>query len=173
MEVKIMFKRGKAISAKIIIISLFFVFLSFNLFSAHDTNSSINDCGNITLRKTDNTPVKFSEFKGENLLVVFWSPRCSHCIHEIPNLIKLKDEYGDKLRIVSVLEINYDKKVQKFIEDKKLNYPVFKYNYKLEECLGGVKYFPTLYFLNNKLEVKKKLESFHEYEEIKGIIDSL
>ena len=146
------------------------LFLSFNIFAVQNNS---NSCGNIVLNNVDNTKANFSDFTGGKLLVVFWSPRCSHCVNEIPVLKKLKKEYGNKLTIISVLEINYDDFVKDFLEKNKLPYPVFKMNYKLENCLGGVRYFPTLYFLNSEGKVKNKLESYNEYETIKSIIDSL
>jgi thiol-disulfide isomerase/thioredoxin len=152
------------------ILLLFILFLSFSLFAAQ---KKFNSCGNIVLNNVDNSQSKFSDFTGGKLLVVFWSPRCSHCVNEIPVLKRLKKEYNDKLTIISILEIGYDNFVKDFLEKNKLPYPVFKMNYKLENCLGGVRYFPTLYFLNADGKIKNKLESYNEYEVIKNIIDSL
>ncbi len=158
---------------KKILILLIILFASGFILSQNFNQNIDKNCGKIILKNVNGSSSVFSDYFGKKLLVVFWSPRCIHCVNEIPILKRLKKEYGDELTIISILEIPYDNFVKNFLEEKNLPYPVFKMNYNLENCLGGVRYFPTLYFLTDKTVIKGKLESFHKYNELKKIIDSL
>lgn len=45
---------------------------------------------------------KLSEFRGQVVLLVFWSPYCSHCLDEMPILKALDERYGEDLVVISI-----------------------------------------------------------------------
>ena len=58
--------------------------------------------GDFQLRSLDGKKVRLSDFRGKVVLINFWTTWCSACVSEIPELIALQREYGDKLVIVGV-----------------------------------------------------------------------
>jgi thiol-disulfide isomerase/thioredoxin len=69
---------------------------------------------------------RLSAYRGKVLLVNFWATWCPPCRAEIPDLIKLKNEYRD--RGLAVVGITYPPQtpaqVQRFVRKLKVNYPV-------------------------------------------------
>jgi peroxiredoxin len=68
-----------------------------------------------------------SEFHGKKIVMLdFWATWCDICKKEMPNLVKLQNQWKDKnFEIISiVLQSGDTKEVKKIINDKKLNFPV-------------------------------------------------
>ena len=156
----------------LIVFSVLVFILSLNIYSNQEQDGNVKQSiSDIVLKNVDGTTSKLSDFGGKKLIVVFSSPKCVHCVDEIPTLKKLIKEYKDKLNIVSVLMIPVDKNVMKFLKNEKLPYPVFKRNEEFEELIGGVGYYPTIYFLDKNMKVKKRTECYKEYDYIEYIIE--
>src|SRR5690242_17181569 len=49
-------------------------------------------------------PVNKDSWAGKVVLVNFWATWCPPCREEIPELLKLKKEYGDRLEIIGISE---------------------------------------------------------------------
>ena len=77
---------------------------------------------------------------GEATLVVFWEVWCPHCRREVPNVQKTYEKYKDQgLNLVAVTKITKtatNEKVQEFIDENSLTYPMAKENGKLSERFG-------------------------------------
>ena len=56
-------------------------------------------------------PITSSSFEGKSLLVTFWATWCPPCIQEIPNLIKLQNEYRDTGFSVVAISVDQEKGV--------------------------------------------------------------
>ena len=58
------------------------------------------------------------------LVVNFWAPWCVPCRREVPDLIALQQEYGDRIQI---LGIAYDsaENIESFADEYQMNYPSF------------------------------------------------
>lgn len=50
----------------------------------------------------DGTLFKLSEQKGQFVLLHFWGSWCAPCLRENPEMVKLYEEYGDRVSFVSV-----------------------------------------------------------------------
>jgi thiol-disulfide isomerase/thioredoxin len=71
------------------------------------------------------------DLQSENpTLLVFWEEWCPHCKREVPKMQKLHDTYkGQGLQMVGLTKItrsSTDDKVNAFIKDQKLSYPMAK-----------------------------------------------
>jgi thiol-disulfide isomerase/thioredoxin len=52
--------------------------------------------------KFKNTSAHISDFKGKLLILDFWGVTCGTCIAEMPHLVKLQQEFSDKIQILLV-----------------------------------------------------------------------
>src|SRR5437763_1668294 len=52
-----------------------------------------------SLRALDGHEVRFSDFRGKVVLINFWPTWCTACVSEMPELIALQKQHGDKLAI--------------------------------------------------------------------------
>ncbi len=73
-------------------------------------------------------------------LVVFWEEWCPHCRREVPELVKTYDALkGQGLQVVGLTKItksSTEEKVQAFISEQKINYPIAKETGALSEHFG-------------------------------------
>jgi len=73
---------------------------------------------------------KFSQYKGKTVLMTFFGPMCPPCIIEMPHLIELQKEHGDKLQIVAIqVQMPMEnKELASFVKKNHINYPVVNLN---------------------------------------------
>jgi len=65
-----------------------------------------------------------ADFKGEVLFVNFWATWCPPCLAELPGIEALYADYGDKVSFILITN-QAPGEVQAFIENKKLEAPVY------------------------------------------------
>ncbi len=58
--------------------------------------------GDFSLRALDGRRVRLSDFRGKVVLINFWTTWCTACLSEMPELIALQKQGGDKLAIIGV-----------------------------------------------------------------------
>jgi thiol-disulfide isomerase/thioredoxin len=106
-------------------------------------------------------PITSSSFEGKSLLVTFWATWCPPCIQEIPNLIKLQNEYRDTGFSVVAISVDQEKGVvQKMVNRKEINYPVMMADQSVTREFGGVYGIPTSFLVSKKGTVVKKYSGF-------------
>ncbi len=105
---------------------------------------------NFTLMDKENKQVSLSDFKGMYVLLDFWATWCRPCIAEIPNLKRIKNDFGgDKFEIISVcIDRNNPSTIATWnsIDEKfQTNWvQLFDANGEATAKKYNVKHFPTL-----------------------------
>ncbi|OGF45428.1 MAG: hypothetical protein A2452_02300 [Candidatus Firestonebacteria bacterium RIFOXYC2_FULL_39_67] len=81
---------------------------------------------NFTIKDLNGKDVSLNEFKDKKtVLLVFWTTWCVYCRQEIPELIKLKEQYKDNnLEIFGVNIQETPAKVKSFTDKNKTNYSI-------------------------------------------------
>jgi thiol-disulfide isomerase/thioredoxin len=64
-----------------------------------------------------------AEWSGQVRIVNFWATWCPPCRREIPLLIDLQQEYGDRMQVIGIA-IDDLAEVQSYAEETAFNYPV-------------------------------------------------
>ena len=106
-------------------------------------------------------PIASSSFAGKSLLITFWATWCPPCIQEIPNLIKLQNEYSSNGFSVVAISVDQEKGVvQKMVNRKEINYPVMMADKAVTRDFGGVYGIPTSFLVSKKGTVVKKYSGF-------------
>jgi len=106
-------------------------------------------------------PVNSALFKGKSLLVIFFATWCPPCVQEIPNLIRLQEEYAENDFSVVALSVDQEKDVvQKMVEKKAINYPVMMADNAITRDFGGVYGIPTSFLVSKKGTVLKKYTGY-------------
>jgi thiol-disulfide isomerase/thioredoxin len=106
-------------------------------------------------------PIDSSSFAGKSLLITFWATWCPPCIQEIPNLIKLQNEYGANGFSVVAISVDQEKGVvQKMVTRKEINYPVMMADKEVTRDFGGVYGIPTSFLVSKKGTVVKRYSGF-------------
>jgi peroxiredoxin len=116
-------------------------------FGKHAPDFSIND---ITGKAH-----KLSEYRGRNVVVVFWATWCPACNQEIPHLVELRKMLPeDKLAILSISN-EEPGHLKHFAESKGINYTVASLgDNPLPEPFANVTSIPTSFFIDPEGKIK-------------------
>jgi thiol-disulfide isomerase/thioredoxin len=119
-------------------------------------------------------PVNKDNWGGKVVLVNFWATWCPPCREEIPELIELKKEFGDKMQIVGISEDDDPPaSVIKFAHAKGMTYPIVMATPELIEAYGGVPALPTSFLIDTQGRVVQKHSGLYPIEFYQREIRSL
>ena len=98
---------------------------------------------------------KLSDYRGRNVVVVFWATWCPACNLEIPHLIELRNMLPeDKLAILSISN-EEPEHLKHFAESKGINYTVTSLGQSpLPEPFANVTSIPTTFFIDPEGKIK-------------------
>jgi thiol-disulfide isomerase/thioredoxin len=124
--------------------------------------------------------VSFAEFsQGKPVLINFWATWCGPCVRETPDLVELYHELKSQgaLFIGVSADLGDDAKdlVTEFTAKFKVPYQVvIDNNGELQQALGGLRGYPTTYYVDKNGKIVKKLlgmQSKQKFaEEFKAIL---
>ena len=98
---------------------------------------------------------KLSDYRGRNVVVVFWATWCPACNLEIPHLNELRNTFNeDKLAILSISN-EEPRHLKHFAESKGINYTVTSLGQSpLPEPFANVTSIPTTFFISPDGKIK-------------------
>jgi cytochrome c biogenesis protein CcmG/thiol:disulfide interchange protein DsbE len=113
-----------------------------------------------TLTDLTGKSVSLADFKGKVVVLDFWATWCPPCRKEIPDFISIQGEYG--ARGVQVVGVALDEmpKVQAFVRDNGMNYPVLMGNDDVVARYGGIEGIPTTFIIDRKGKIVDRFEGF-------------
>lgn len=105
--------------------------------------------------------VSWSEYQGSPVVLALWAPWCPHCQTELPALADLSRQFPNVrlVTIASAIGKRSGPSPDEFMEDHRLTFPV-----AIDDANGllarafGLRYFPTVYFVNSDGTVLRVLE---------------
>lgn len=100
----------------------------------------------------NNNKWEFKQIGQKSVLVVFFATWCPPCKAEIPHLLNLKKQFGDKFEVVGVLveDGKQNSEIIAFANEHKINYPVTNSpkNFVLASAVGGVETIPAMFLFD-------------------------
>ncbi len=118
------------------------------------TNWYGREAEDFTFRSIDDDKVrKLSDYRGKDVIVVFWATWCPPCKIEIPHLKKLrKDISPEKLEIIAVSKEN-TRLLKQFAKSNDLNYTITSVSSRLPAPFSYVESIPTSFYINEQGEI--------------------
>jgi len=100
------------------------------------------------LKNEHNAPINLAAYKGKVVLLNFWATWCGPCKEEIPEFIRLYDEYKSKgFEILGVSADDTPEQLQVFMKEHSMNYTVLQMTPDFEDAFGPFYGYPTSFFI--------------------------
>jgi peroxiredoxin len=126
-----------------------------------------------TLTDIRGANVSLADFKGKVVILDFWATWCPPCKREIPDFIKLQDEYGSRgLQIVGIA-LDQPGKVRAFAQQNGMNYPVLLGTDQIAALYGGIEGIPTTFIVDRKGDIVNRFVGFTPKEDFETEINRL
>ena len=123
----------------------------------------------------DGKIIDSSSFEGKVLLLTFFATWCPPCVEEVPVLVDLHKKLSGAG--FSVVGLSVDQQgasvVAKFVEKRKINYPVLLAESKTTMDFGGVYGIPVAFLVNKSGNVVKKYTGYVQHTILEKDIRSL
>ncbi|MES2580343.1 MAG: TlpA disulfide reductase family protein [Pseudomonadota bacterium] len=107
----------------------------------------------VTFTTIEGKKISMADLKGKVVLVNFWATDCPGCIKEMPDLIKIYNDYKTKgFEIISVA-MPYDPPAQvlNYTRQKSLPFPVMHDGLsEITQAFGGVNLTPTAFIFDKQ-----------------------
>lgn len=109
------------------------------------------------VRDLNGNNISSTDWAEKVILLNFWATWCPPCVAEIPDLIELQNKYQGRVQVIglSVDEVSLNH-VKRFVEEKKINYPIAIASEELQRKFGGVFGLPTTFLLDTDGGVVQK-----------------
>ena len=118
--------------------------------------------------------LSLADYKGRVVLLNFWATWCGPCREEIPDFVKLVENYGNRGFII--LGISMDdgpEPVHDFYEEFKMNYPVVMGSAQVSQLYGGVFGIPTSFLIGRDGRIYSRHVGLVPLSVIEGEINEL
>lgn len=124
-----------------------------------------------TVGDLDGTEHKLSDYRGRNVLLVFWATWCPACNAEIPHLIELRKEFEvDELAILAMSN-ETARHLKDFAATKGINYAVVPLGTTdLPQPFSDVRSIPTSFFIDKNGTIKLAAVGLVSLEDSKAIL---
>lgn len=111
-----------------------------------------------------------SDYRGKEVMVVFWATWCVPCMEEVPHLVALRDIIKeDKLAILAISN-EPDNVVKSTAEKRNMTYTVISYQGRLPAPFSNIRGIPTAFFIRPDGTLKIVSEGGMPLSEMKSII---
>jgi thiol-disulfide isomerase/thioredoxin len=116
---------------------------------------------------------KLSSFRGKYVLIDFWFTACGPCIKNFPKLKMLKQQYADRLEIISLTPTDTREKVNSFLK-KHPDYTWLFSNIDKDDLVMNyfnVLYFPTYFLIDPDGNLVKRIGSAEMEKSFQSVVD--
>lgn len=128
------------------------------------------------LEDLDGTLLRLSDYEGKIIVLNLWATWCPPCRDEVPALIRLQEEFGD--RGVQVIGVSLDEngarqKVADFAQSFGVNYPTPVDDGRVQEKYGPLSVIPTTYILDGGRNIRFYAPGYLEYTQMEQAVEEL
>ena len=121
---------------------------------------------------------KLSDYKGKNVMLIFWAVWCGPCRQEIPSFIELRKTVSqDNLAMLAISYVDFrssTKDVKKFVAaNPVINYTIITADpYSMPAPYNSLSAIPTTFFINPDGTIKIATEGVTPFSHLKAILEA-
>jgi len=108
-----------------------------------------------TLTDSEHT-VSLAQLRGKPVLLNFWATWCPPCVEEMPSLVELQKQLGDKVVILAVSEDADDGAYKQFVRDHHIDLLTVRDPKNTANTLYGTFKFPETYVIDKDGVIRRK-----------------
>ncbi len=125
----------------------------------------------IELKNLEGKTVSLDDYYGKVVLVNFWATWCLPCLQEMPDLVKLRENYKDKnFEIIGIVVNSPEAHVKRKVSDLKISYPILFGNEETAQKFGGFSVIPKTYILNQTGQIVEDLTGMQSYSAFEAVV---
>ena len=111
----------------------------------------------LTMTTLDGKTITSKDLAGKVTIFNFWATWCPPCRAEIPDLVKLQEQYKNQLVIIGVSsDEGPTDVVRRFAADYRINYPIVMETPELSAAFPGIFALPTTFVVGPDLKMMQK-----------------
>jgi peroxiredoxin len=115
---------------------------------------------------------KLSDYRGKNVLLIFWATWCAPCLVEVPHLIELRKRISEDELAMLAISNESPTTLQRYAEVKGLNYTIISDRGPLPAPFGGVQGIPAGFVIDKEGKIKLATEGLVSLTELVQILRS-
>ena len=115
---------------------------------------------------------KLSDYRGKDVLIVFWATWCRPCHMEIPHLKELRETASENDLAMLAISNEQVEKVKAFASQAEMNYTVLTDRGTLPSPYNTVNAIPSSFFVDRKGLIKLGTSGLISLDEIKAILQA-
>jgi len=142
------------------------------LLPACQGNADPSKAPDFTLLNLQDESVNLSKYKGQVVLINFFSTNCPPCRVEIPDFIRLQDQYGSKGFAVIGISVDQNGKriLPGFVQALRINYPILLATSKVIRDYGNIYALPASFLIDKNHLILKHYTGMVTKDELEPII---
>jgi cytochrome c biogenesis protein CcmG/thiol:disulfide interchange protein DsbE len=114
-----------------------------------------SDAPQFTITDSQRT-VSLNQFQGKPVVLNFWATWCPPCIQEMPSLVQLQKQLGDKVTILAVSEDDDDNAYKQFVRDHNVDLLTVRDTGQKANGLYGTFKFPETFVIDRNGKIVRK-----------------
>jgi cytochrome c biogenesis protein CcmG, thiol:disulfide interchange protein DsbE len=100
--------------------------------------------------------VTLSQFRGKPVVLNFWASWCAPCIAEMPALVQMQKQLGDKALVLAVSVDSDENAYKQFIRDHNIDLLTVRDGKQVSNGLYGTFKFPETYVIDKNGRIVRK-----------------
>ncbi|MBE9608191.1 peroxiredoxin family protein [Chitinilyticum piscinae] len=129
----------------------------------------------LQFKTLDQKSLSLTELRGKVVLVNFWATSCSGCMAEMPDLVKIQQQYGQQGYQTVAIAMQYDQRNYIDTYQQKMQLP-FLISHDTENtaatAFGGVNLTPTTFLIGKDGAILQKYVGTPDMNELKAKIEA-
>ncbi len=125
-----------------------------------------------TLTDIDGKQHKLSDYRGKNVMLIFWATWCPPCLMEIPHLISLRNIIDKEQLAMLAISNENPALVKQFVASKKINYTVLSDRGTMPLPYNQIRGIPCSFFINPEGKIKLATSGLLSLGEIRAILQA-